>query len=88
MLTGKDVYEAFRQYDKDASSQIDASAYGVVADMLNASHITPLQGVVRGFVALLEDDDLMIEDSPDGWYDRKRKAYDTAQQLLKEDIPC
>lgn len=42
MLTGKDIFAAFRQHDKDAIRHMDASAYGVVADMLNAQFISPL----------------------------------------------
>lgn len=93
MLTGKDIHAAFAQVDRRAKTWdnltiMQQAAYDNVAQKLNASHIVPLQGVVKELVALLEDDDLMIEDSPDGWWDRKRKAYDTAQQILGEDIPC
>lgn len=93
MLTGKDIHTAFAQVDRcakgwDNLNIMQQATYDNVASKLNEAHIAPLQGVVKELVALLEDDELMIEDSPDGWYDRKRKAYDTAQQLLKEDIPC
>lgn len=47
--------------------------------------ISDLKELARDFMALLEDDELMIEDSSDGWYEREREALATAKQLLGEE---
>lgn len=128
MLTGKDVHEAFRQYDRSAPawdllSAFKKQSYEAVAQKLNATYIAPLQGNIEtlqaqndkliadmkalrdldrkifdkqeqqiselkklgeNFVKLLTDDNLMIEDSTDGWYENRDNALLSAHQLLKE----
>ncbi len=87
MLSGKDIYNAGSAGDTAAWDDLDfiqSSFYELVAARLNTSHIAPLQTLVKDFVALLEDPDLMIEDSTDGWWAKREAALALAKQLLGE----
>jgi hypothetical protein len=92
MLTGKDIHTAFTEHEQnartwDAIAPKAQSAYDVVAIKLNVSHLIPLQGLVREFVTLLEDDELVIEDNSFDWWDRRRAALALAKQLCGEEKP-
>lgn len=49
--------------------------------------VKALKELVKDLVALLDDDEIIIEDNPDGWYVKKGAAFASARFLLGEDIP-
>lgn len=50
------------------------------------AEVAMLKALVADFMLLLEEDDLMIEDSPDGWWDRKRDAIQRGIALAGKEV--
>lgn len=90
-LTAQELYRisaeaSFRRVEWVDLYTREKMLYEQVANFINGVYINPLAGLVRTAVESLTDQDLMIEDSPDGWYEKKVHLLVEAKRLLGKEI--